>query len=257
MSTKTIISALLVMAGAFLNTSDQVFSQSSGNVKSVALISTLLGKIVQSPIPLLDAGPFNKKTNSIAPLIIEEEVKSIDGIREAIATSIKNHLNCEVVYGNTLVAKPEYAEVIKKFNYPDGLRIDDENFPKIIIPKDEANLFRFTDGKKVANFLKDAENTQNTASEICKLLGTDFVAVSYSSMMVKSYGWFGGHADLCMSSFIYFYDREGKLAGYGTNISKTVSAVGDDVMDYRTVLNALPDILDKMMVKATKKMTAK
>jgi hypothetical protein len=61
-------------------------SQNPGNdSKTMALISTMMGKIIQSPIPLMDAPPFNKKTNSIAPLIIKEEEKSIDEYREAVA----------------------------------------------------------------------------------------------------------------------------------------------------------------------------
>jgi hypothetical protein len=249
-----IISVILVGS---IPASSQNTGKIGGNSKSIALISTMIGKIIQSPIPLLDAGPFNKKTNSIAPFIIEEQVKSVDGFRESVASSMKKHINCEVLYGSALTTKPEYIEISKKYNFPDNLKIDDENFPKIQMPKDEMNPFMFDNGRKVAEYLKNEDKTKSTTSDICKLLGTDFVAVSYSSMGVQSYGWFGGHAQISLLTNIYFYDKDGNLVAKGNNISKPIRAVGDDIMDYKAVLNTLPEILDKMMVKVSKKMIAK
>jgi hypothetical protein len=256
MKTNKLKLALILLVCVNLLTSVSVSSQnsekSSGNIKSIALISTLIGKINQSPTPLISAGPFNKKINSIASLIIKEEEKCIDGYRDAVASSLKKYFNCEILYGSTLTTKSEYQEIIKKYNFPDNLKIDDENFPKILIPNDETNLFAFDNWKAVPYFLRKEKNTKNTTSEICKLLGTDLIAVSYSSMYNQKYGTFGGHAKVYMFTSIFIYNKEGKLVSKAYNASKPVKIVGDDLNEYKTVLGSLPNILDEMMIKASK-----
>ncbi len=258
MKTNKLKMALILMVCGNLLFSISVSSQnsekSSSNIKSIALISTMIGKIKQSPLPLLDATPFNNKTNSIAPLIIKEEKEIINWYRVSVASSLKKHFNCEVLYGDTLIAKPEYQEIIKKYNFPDNLKTGDENFPQIHIPKDEKNLFMFDDGSKnVQKCLKNEEKTKSTTSEICKLLGTDLVAVSYSFMDIVKYGAFGSYAKVSLMTFIYLYNKEGKLIGKAYNSSKPVLAVGDEVMGYETVLGTLPDILDKVVIKVKKR----
>ena len=253
-----LVGILIISISLFANApvSSQNSEKGNSNIKSIALISTMIGKIVQPPLPLLDAPPFNKKTNSIAPLLIKAEEESIDGYRDAVASSLKKHFNCEVVYGNSLITTPKYQEVIKKYNYPDNLKIDDVNFPKIIIPKDETNLFMFDNGKKVFQFLKDKNKTQSTTSEICKLLGTDLVAVSYTHIAPKKIGAFGGHAKLVLFTVIYLYNKEGKLIGskffFGL-WNDPVKAVGDDIKDYKTVLNCFPGAVDELIVKVSQK----
>jgi hypothetical protein len=251
---------ILVMSTNFVifnPASSQDTKQQQGNIKSIALVSTMVGKIVQSVTPLLDAGPFNKKTNSIAPLIIKEEVNSIDKIRDEIAAAISRNLNCEVLYGSKLTGKSEYAEIQKKYNYADNLKIEDDNFPNIIIPTNEMNLFRFENGKKVPEFLKNEEETKTATGEICKMLGTDLIAVSYSNMCVESYGMFGGHAQISLITYLYFYNKDGTLVAKSLNRSNSLRAAGDDVMEYKTILGFIHEISDKLITKAAKKLVAK
>jgi hypothetical protein len=251
---KMVLSLLVsVIFLATMSASSQNLQKGNTQVKSIALISTMIGKIVQSPIPLLDAGPFNKKTNSIAPLIVKEEENSIDGFRDEVAASLKKYFNCDVVYGKSLTSKPEYQEITKKYNFSDNLKIDDDNFSRIYMASDETNFFKFDNGKKVYNFLKDEENTTNTTAEICKSLGTDLIAVSYSSMYVRSYGMFGGHAQIAMYTSIFLFNNEGKLVSKSDRIDReTVRAAGTDIMEYKAVLKLFPQALDKMMQKAAK-----
>jgi hypothetical protein len=240
-----------------LTVSSQNRGKSSSRIKSIALVSTMIGKITQVPIPVMDAPPFIKKTNSIAPLIINEEEQSVDRIREVLGEGLKKRFNCAVYYGNTLTTEPEYQEVIKKYNFPDNLKIDDKNFPNIIIPADEKNLFKFDNTKdyyQIEKFLKNKDNTQNTASEICNLLGTDLVVVSYSSIEVVRYRTFGGYADVSLYSYIFIYDKEGKLLGENVSHGKPVKIVGDELTEYKTILDTLPNFIDQLIEWATRKL---
>jgi hypothetical protein len=86
-------------------------------------------------------------------------------------------------------------------------------------------------------------------------LGTDLVAVSYSYLFIYGYHAFGNSAELCIATEIYIYNQEGKLVANQTWSSKRkwLKIVGDDVTEYKAVLNLLPDILDDMMIKVSKK----
>jgi len=204
----------------------------------------------------MDAGPFNNKTNSIASLIVGEEVKCIEGFRETVASGLKNKFNCEVLYGTTLVKKPGYIELATKYNFPEELNTGNEHFPKIIIPKDETNFFQFTKGK-VEKFLEDAKVVKPKAAEICKSVGTDYIAVSYSTLAAVGFGMFGGHGNICLYTYLFIFDKEGDLVFQGDNHSKPVRVVGDDLMEYKAPLNSLSEALPKILEKAAKKMTSK
>jgi hypothetical protein len=262
MKTKRCLPSLILPVCLLLFSSIPVLSQDTdkggGNNKSIALVSTMIGKISQSPVPLLDAPPFNNKTNSIAPFIIKEEELIINDYRDSVASMLKKSCNCEVLSGNTLTTNPGYQDIIKKFNFPENLKTNDENFPNIIIPKDEVNIFNFDDTRnfKVINYLINAEKTKNTTSEICKLLGTDFVAVFFSNISITKYGMFGGHAQLGLYTIICIYNEEGKLIckAWIYKPMRTIRASGDNVLDYRAVLVTLGDYLDKLTGRVAKKM---
>lgn len=230
--------------------------KSSVPIKSITLISTMIGKMIQPPIPLLDAGPFNKKTNSIAPLIVEHEMKSIESYREAVASSLKTQFNCDVIYGNALTSKPEYKELISKYNFPTSLIIDNPNFSRIIINNDEKNPFMIEDGN-VFKYMRNVEQYKINIAEMCTSLKTDYLAVSYSNLAAVGFGMFGGHGRIVLQTAIYIFDKDGNMVAKGSKDTKQLRTVGDDIMDYKTQLNSLSEILTPMMEKVAKKLNDK
>jgi len=249
-----ILSTLLV---SFRPETSKCAQTSSGQIKSIALISTMIGKIVQPGVPLLDAIPYNKKINSIAPLIIKAEMKSIDDFREEVALSLKKQFNCDVYYGSSLVNRPEYIEIIRKYNFPDSLNIqqsDNKYFPNIIIPNDEKNLFNYSNGD-VIDYMKNKDVAKNIiSSDICKLLGTDLVAVSYSTLSVVRMWGFGSKGDICLKTYLFIFDREGKLIVNEHSKSSVLKGVsGDDMADYENQLKSISYILPELMVKVSEK----
>jgi hypothetical protein len=225
-------------------------------IKSITLVSTMIGRMLQPIIPLLDAAPFNKKTNSIASLIVEQEMKSIESFREAVASNLKTQFNCDVIYGNALTSKPEYKELIKKYDFPTNLIIDNPNFTKIIINNDEKNLFQIEDGN-VFKYMRNVDQFKNNIAEMCTSLKTDYLAVSYSNLAVVQFGMFGGHGKIVLQTAIYLFDKDGNMVAKGSKDSKPLRVVGDDIMDYKTQLNSLSEILPPMMEKVSKKLNDK
>jgi hypothetical protein len=260
-NSQVLILMLSIFFVCFRPETSRSIQTSSDQIKSIALISTMIGKIVQPDIPILDAISYNKKINSIAPLIIEEEVKSINGFRDEVALNLKNQFNCDILYGNSLVTIPQYIEIANKFNFPESLNIaktDNKYFPKIIIPDDEKNPFNYTNGN-VIEYMKSEDVAKNIISSyICGLLGTDLVAVSYSTLsVVRIWGW-GSKGDICMVTYLFIFDKEGKLVFNDYSKSSVRRGVaGDDMSDYKSQLNTISSILSALMDKVSEKKIGK
>ncbi len=217
-------------------------------VQSITLLETMIGKIQQPVIPLIDAAAFNAKTNSIADQIMDMQKKNIDNYREIVASSLKNNFNCEVIFGNSLQDKSEFTELKEKFNFPNALRIKNDNYPMLITGSNDINPFRFENGK-VVKFFKVPSNYKNAISEICKKVNSDLIAISYSTLTVSGVGAFGVRGALRLDTYIYLFDKEGDLNSNGHIWSKQAGISGKQIEDYKSQLDNLSLIIEPMMNK--------
>jgi len=216
----------------------------ANKVKSIALISTIIGPTaIQDYSPI--AGVFNKKSKSISSKIIDEEKNNIEEFREQVAAGLKRRFSCNVYYGQSLSTKPEYIEITKKYNFPDKLN-------DLIIPTDEINPFPY--GSNTAWYLQ--KKSKSITSEICRTLGTDLIAVSYSSFFLPSQTPGDTKASLCLYSLLFFYNTNGFIA-FGEGYSDKIKMSGDDIEDYKNLLKTMPSILDPLINEAIKKINKK
>jgi len=102
-------------------------------VQKIALVSTMIGKIQQSPIPLLDAAVFNAKTNKIADQIMDMQKKAVDKYQVLVASGLKNNFNCQVIYADSLHNLPGFVVIKEKYNFKNGLRLKSDNYPFIFL----------------------------------------------------------------------------------------------------------------------------
>lgn len=217
-------------------------------IQNITLLSTMIGKIQQPVFPLIDAAAFNGKTNSIADQIMDLQKKNIDNYREIIASSLKKNFNCEVIYGNSLQEKPEFIEIKEKFNFPNALRIENDNYPMIIVSSNDINPFKYEKGK-VVPFFKEPSNYKNVISEICKINNSNLLAVSYSTLTVTGAGMFGAWGFLRLDTYLYLFDRDGDLISDSQTWSKQSKISGKDIEQYKSQLDNLSIILEPMMSK--------
>lgn len=216
-------------------------------VQKIALISTMIGKIQQSPIPLLDAAVFNAKTNNIADQIMDIQKKTVDKYQVLVASSLKNNFNCQVIYADTLHNMSGFVQIKDKYNFKSGLRLKSDNYPYIFTAKDDINPFKFENGN-INSYFREITNYKTTISEICNKLNTDLIAVSYSSL-ASGAGAFGITGMLQLVTVLYLFDKDGNLVSESSNMSKTTSISGGDIDDYRAQLDNLSLLMDPMLVK--------
>jgi hypothetical protein len=217
-------------------------------VKSIILFSTMIGRIQQPVLPLIDAAAFNEKTNSIADQIMDLQKQTIDNYREIISNSLKKHFNCEVFSAASLHSIPEFSELKAKHNYSKNLRVDNNHFPQIIIGSDDINPFQFENGK-IIQYFKEPGNYKQIISEINTMLKSDLVAVSYSQLSVIGAGMFGAWGNLRLDTYIYLFDKDGVLVTEGHTWSKQANISGRELQQYKYQLDNLSWIIEPLMIK--------
>lgn len=217
-------------------------------VESIALISTMIGKIQQPIFPLIDAAAFNSRTNSIADQIMDAQKKSVDKCRDEIAASLKNNFNCNVLFADALHALPAHGEIRAQYNFKNALRTENDNYPHITLATNDVNPFPFEKGKALEFFI-DNTKCKKTMSDIAQKLNTDLVAYSYSTLSVVGVGPFGVMGNLRLDTHLFLFDKDGDLITRAQTWSKPVSISGSNVIEYSNQFQTLSSIIEPMMNK--------
>jgi hypothetical protein len=205
-------------------------------VQSIALVSTFIGKLEQPIFPLIDAGIFNGKTNSISEQIMDNQ------------RSLRKNFNCSVLYSDSLHSLKNYIDLKEKNNFRNSLRIDNEHFPIVVAASNDINPFRFENGN-VLKFFAKSENCKTTISMLAKELNTDLIAVSYSNLSVLGVGIFGMDGYLRLDTHLFLFDKEGDLITHAHTWSKQTNITGKKINEYKIQLATLSSILGPMMKK--------
>ena len=243
--------SLAILAIAFTSCATMKVNYSGkklNKVENIALFSTLIGKIQQPIFPLIDAGIFNVKTNSIADQIMDLQQKNIDKCQQIVAKSLESNFNCNVLYANSLHDLPGFVELKEKYDFKNSLRIESDHFPKIITAKGDINPFKFEKGD-VIKYFSNSLNYKSQIIEICKKINVDLVAVSYSTLSVTGAGMMGIYGYLRLDTYIYLFDKDGDLVSDGHSWSKPTNIAGKKIEEYRSQLDNLSIIIEPMMKK--------
>ena len=244
-----VVLSLILLATSCTTVKVQNSAKKVAPVNSIALFPTMIGSLKKINFSL-GAAAFNPKVNGIAEQIIDMEKKSVDNYRTTISASLKQNFNCEIISGESLTSKPEFSELKNKYNYQQNLKVDDENFPEIILASNDFNPFQFNKGN-VINYFKDTTNHKQykqTISDICKKLKTDLIVVSYSELHASGINFGRGYLELY--TYIYLFDKDGDLVSEGhnsTDVKPTIS--GREVEEFKAKIDKLSSLLDPLMVK--------
>ena len=228
----------------------------SEKIKKVTILSVMIDKINQPALPLIDAGIFNGKTNSIAEEIMVLQQEYTNEHRHILATSFENHFNCVVRYGDSLHNHPEYANLMAEFNMPGELYTGNNNFPMIAISDGDISPFVFNN-ENVKNYFLSETNYKPVLGKIAEKLNSDFIAIAYSFLGVQTVGMFGASGKLVLYTTLYIFNSEGVLVSKAQNISDALNVKGDDPESYALTLKKYSAILEPMMLELETKYKSK
>jgi hypothetical protein len=249
-----IVSAFALTACGICN-KVKFYGRPKDEIKSITLFSTMIGKIQQPVLPLINAAMLNENTNSIADKIMDLQKKNIDSYRDVVAFSLMRNFNCEVKYGNSLQSAVEFNELKDSFNFIKALRTENANYPYITVASNDLNPFIFTGGY-VLQYFTVRQNYKPVISILCNKLNTDALAVSYSYLSLEVgnslvnaaiIGSVFGH--LRLNTYIFLFDKKGDLISKGHSWSKITYTAGSQINDYKRQFDNLSLIIEPMMVK--------
>ena len=243
------LAILILLASSCATMKINYYGKQVPNVQNVTLISTMIGKIKQPVLPLIDAAAFNEKTNSIADQIMDLQKQNINNYREIIASSLKKYFNCDVLYAESLHSIPAFAELKENYDFPGALRIENDHYPFIITAKDDINPFKYEKGNVVSYF--SSANYKSIISEIIKKVNSDLIAISYSTLTVIGANIFGISGSLRLDTYLFLFDKDGDLVSDAHSWSKPTMISGKQILDYKAQLDNLSIILDPMMNKVS------
>jgi hypothetical protein len=214
------------------------------NVKKIALFEVLITKPFQPVLPLLDAAPFNNKTNKLADEIMDSEKKRINNVREILANGMAMKYNADIIYGKELQNLPNFGSLKKKIENKQSLATKNDNFPIILQADGEFNVFPFEKGKVEHYFINNDYPT--TMATICGDLEVDAVAVNVSYLNFQGVTSFGISCNSRLNSALFIFDKNGRTLGHATVISKVVKVRGKMIEDFDLILDEFPTILSSL-----------
>lgn len=250
-----IFTLVALILGSCATTHVQFYGKDTKKVESIALISTLIGRLKQPTFPLIDAALLNDKTNLIAYNIMEDQKKQVDKCRDTVAEQLKTHFGSEVLFGETLQNVEGFESLKTKYNFSGSLRTNNDNFPTVILSTGDINPFEYKLGNVKAYMTRENKAYREAAAAICQELNVDIVAVSYSQITIKKVGMFGGSAMLALDTFIYMFDRNGILVSQGNTSTELVQVSGDNAADYRRPYSMFPASVNGLIGKMAQKFT--
>ena len=225
-------------------------------LKKVTILSVMIDRIIQPPIPLIDAAIFNGKTNSISDEIITIQQSYVNEHRQILANSFMKHFDCNVIYADTLHNHPEYAKMMLKFNKPSGLYTGNDNFPIVAISSGDINPFNFY-GKRIKKFFQDEMNYKEIIGKIGHELDTDYIIIAYSNLEVNRVDAFGFGGNIVLATTFHVFNEQGDLLSTAQNRSTSTYIGGKDPEQYAETFDSYPDLLEPMMQKLEAQYKAK
>ena len=215
-------------------------------MKKVVILTTMIDRIYQPPLPLIDAGIFNGKTNDIAEEIIILQQSHVNEYRKILANSFRKHFNCQVLYGESLHSSPQFTGLVNDYDKPGELYTGNDNFPMVNISDGDINPFSFG-GKRLQKFFQYEPNYRGTLGEMAQKLETDYIIVSISQLAVQRVGPFGSNGQLALHTTLYVFDDEGIMLTEVSNRSTGIFIKGKDPEQYGAVLHDFSVILEPMV----------
>lgn len=217
------------------------------DIKEVALLPVMIGEFMQPMFPLIDAAAFNGKTDKLAGDIMLLEQKEVEHMTAYVDTTIEKHFpHVNVLSYDEMHNRPGYDELKKTCANMKAMYTSDDDFPKVLMPKGEVNMFDYTDGK-VVGFFKEEINYKNRAIELCSKLEVDAIAVCFSNLAVPGVTMFGISGSLVLGTQLYVINKEGEMVANGYVVSMPSSISGSDISDYRMKLDDFYPNFDKLV----------
>lgn len=215
---------------------------------SINLVATMIGPVDQPIFPLLDAAPFNDKTNKIAEQILDEEQKLLDDYQAVLVRKMSEKLPAQVVIGDSF-----QSDGALKYKVKNGIQIDNKDFPVVFFAEGDMNPFTLYKGNNLDKIFRNKnDEAKYQIKDFVKTIGTQTILVSYNRLVVTNPRMFGVTARVHLDSRLFLYRNNGDLLLEVMAWNKGNVIDGKNVLDYQTQLFQF-EIIAEEQIKAIQK----
>jgi hypothetical protein len=219
--------------------------------KSLAVLNVYISPPASPTFPLIDAGIYNGNYNDIYGEISIFHEQNTDKVVKYLGDQFEKYSKNKVLYGEDLYSILT-TDSLKKHNIKThSLLLDNDDFPKIPLPKYAANFFDFSKGS-YAGYSFEPEKLKQLKPELKKIidmLSVDGLIVAYLSVSTIDVGMFGISGDRVLRCKILIFDNEGNNICSGTLSSEKISGKADDMWNYKKVFEEYYQVTDLFLRK--------
>jgi hypothetical protein len=218
----------------------------SAEIKKVALMAVYVSPFQQPKTPVADASTFNKKTDALAEELNQLLVDKANQFAQSLAKGIEMQLGVEVLTGKALESTRGYDR-FKRDEEKEPLQIaGTSKFNTIYVAQGGFNVFDFDNGA-LQEFIDESPRLRSVARKQARNLESSAVAFSHTRVVLDQVSPLGKKAAARLYTDIYIYDDKGKLIGHGSGETKSINITGDDLAQYKLVLDQYPELQNKVL----------
>jgi len=204
------------------------------NWKSLVVLEVLISPPDAPLFPLIDAGIYKGNFNDIYGEINVLHEKNADSVVKHLGHLFEQYSKSKILYGESLFAifSPEN---LKKYDIKTySLILDNENFPKIPLPKYAKNFFDFSGESSPTDYFgnKNLNLIKPRLKKICELLNVDGLLIVTFSVPTISVGMFGINGDRLLNGELLFFDNDGNNICSGEIRSEKSTGKAGDLTNY-------------------------
>lgn len=224
---------------------------SRSDIQKIALVTTLVGPIQQPETPIGDASTFNKKTDALAEELNALLQKKADQFYQTLGKGLGTALNAEVRYGEGLKESERYDRALRDAVTENLILKGAGKFKTFYVGEGGFNVLPFDNGE-VVNFLETSSRLRSIVRGLTRDLETEAVAFSYHYLDIDRVQAYGAGAKVKLVSHIFLYNDRGVVIGQGYGETEAVKITGDNLEEYRAVLDQYPGLQNMILTEMTK-----
>jgi len=214
-------------------------------VDTLNLTATMIGPLQLPVLPLIDASIFNDKPNSIASDIITEEQKVIDDYQSILIQSLEQNLHVKVIPSSKFS-----SESANEFMVRDGaVQVANNNFPLVLFSQGGINVVDFGKKKDPYDIFKDNPEINKNIAKLANELHLKTVLLSFNQLIVTGVNMLGIYGTLRLESYLYLFNKDGKLLIDVFGKTKSTHINGKELSDYKFQLDSFRDLAEQMSIE--------
>jgi hypothetical protein len=225
--------------------------QAPADAKSVVLTGFYFAPPVLPKNAAGDAEVFNKKVWAKAEAINRLLSENSNSNYDLLARGIELQMNLDVLYGDALATKPNYARLKKKEDL-DNLKVGKSRaFPSMFLSEKGLHLFDLEKGD-IKAYLEESPRLRSAVKSACKAGSAELMAFAYGRLVIDKVTRFGEKANLRLEVDIYLYTEKAELAGHAYGETVPIIFDASSESDFQNVLDMYATLQAEILTELTK-----